>query len=93
MKLTTLFTSSLLLFVSAAYNKLVDQDQNEVLDKVYVNAEGEIVIPQVFPWGNLALKEKDAAKPRMCGGQVDASGGWANDRPYVFFAGLLVRSN
>jgi hypothetical protein len=75
MKFTSLFTSSLLsisTLVSAAH--VVDQDKNEVLDKVYVNAYGEIVVPQVFPWGNPALKEKDAAKPRMCGGPVDASG-------------------
>jgi hypothetical protein len=76
MKFTNLFTSSLLFSITVSAARIVDQseDNNDGLDKVYVNANGDIVIPQVFPWGGLALKEKDAAKPRMCGGHVDASG-------------------
>lgn len=79
MKLTAFLTSSLLLFLSPLISAtttgpdLVNQFLSN--DIVYVNANGDVVIPEAFAWGRPALKEKDAAKPRQSGGgRLDASG-------------------
>jgi hypothetical protein len=75
MKLTPFLTSSLLFSFShlISATEVVDQS-TDVLEKVYVNALGEVVIPEQFEWGRPAMKEKDAAKARVCGGKLDASG-------------------
>lgn len=38
---------------------------------VYINALGEVVIPQKFHWGSYAVKELDSAKPRKCAHHQD----------------------
>lgn len=85
MKFTILFTTAVLLsiakFASAA--NLVDQD-SDALEKVYVNANGDIVIPEVFPWGRIAVKDQNAAKNRTCGGHVDATGRLGKRTPVRF---------
>jgi hypothetical protein len=79
MKLTPFLTSSLLFslsdLISATTTEvLTDQSTEALLEKVYVNAAGEVVIPEEFHWGRYAVKDKDAAKARVCGGKLDASG-------------------
>jgi hypothetical protein len=75
MKLNSFLNTSLFLSLSRLISatELVDQS-TDVIEKVYVNAAGDVVIPEVFHWGRPAVKEKDAAKPRVCGGKLDASG-------------------
>jgi hypothetical protein len=73
--LTSFLLSSFSLLVSASTEaEVIDQSSTDVLEKVYVNAAGEVVIPEQFDWGRLAVKEKDVAKARVCGGKLDASG-------------------
>lgn len=45
------------------------------IEKLYVNAHGESIIPQEFIWGRYVMKEKDAARNRTtCTDRMDPSG-------------------